>query len=199
MKKLILPLLMVAPLAAQTYEVGLFLGQQSYKSRTYAAGTLEPAKKTVLGARFGYKLVDFGPFHFQATAGFQPETSTTAELNGTTIPDSSFKQQHWSAGAMITLKAFVAVGAGLEYRSEKLTASDSTDFNSTTYGRPWVRVNVGIAFPTPVVKPFVGLEVAMPLTSTSYTYNVGDAIDIEKALRSYAPKLQVGVYGGIRF
>ena len=43
-------------------------------------------------------------------------------------------------------------------------------------------MNAGYAFPTPLVKPFIGLEVAVPLTD-----------------KDLGPKLQIGVYGGIRF
>ncbi len=94
-------------------------------------------------------------------------------------------------GAMFNFKALVAVGAGVEYRSEKITGPTT----STTYGRPWARVNAGYAFPTPLVKPFIGIEVAAPLTKKDYN----DSLSSEDTLKAFAPKLQVGVYGGIRF
>ncbi|HEX9081778.1 MAG TPA: hypothetical protein VF768_05835, partial [Holophagaceae bacterium] len=76
--------LLAAPLAAQSFEVGVFAGRQAYKSFnvTPAPGTTftgEVDSKTVLGARFGYSVVDFGPALFQVTAGYQPESSTTAK------------------------------------------------------------------------------------------------------------------------
>jgi hypothetical protein len=83
----------------------------------------------------------------------------------------------------------------VEYRSETLSATNSI---STTYGRPWGRVNAGLAFPTPFVKPFIGLEVAMPLTKTNPSateYMTSDST----GLKAHAPKLQLGIYGGIRF
>ena len=46
-----------------------------------------------------------------------------------------------------------------------------------------------------MVKPFVGLEVALPLTSKSLDLKGSQ----EEAYRSFAPKMQIGVYGGIRF
>jgi predicted porin len=192
-KKLILPLalLSVAPLAAQSFEVGVFVGQQSYKSASDIGGTLEPSKKTVTSARFGYSVVDFGPALFQLTAGYQPESKTDVEANGVTIPGSEFKQKHWSVGAMFNFKAGVAIGAGIEYRNETLTSGP----DSTTYGRPWARANVGFAFPTPLVKPFIGLEVAAPMTSKSYDSAASDA----ENLKAVAPKMQVGIYAGLRF
>jgi hypothetical protein len=97
---------------------------------------------------------------------------------------------------MFNFKAVVAVGAGFEYRSESLAVSGSGSTNvSTTYGRPWARLNVGYAIPSPVVKPFIGVEVAAPLTSKSYDANGSP----EDSLKMIAPKLQLGLYAGIRF
>ncbi len=200
MKKLILPLalLSVAPLAAQSFEVGLFAGQQSFKSFSDSGSTAEPAKKTVVGARFGYSVVDLGPALFQVTAGYQPEVKTDFEIDGTAFPGVEFTQKHWSVGAMFNFKAGVAFGAGLEYRNESLGLKGPGGDISTTYGRPWARANVGFAFPTPLVKPFLGLEVAVPLTSTSPSLT--DYSSDEKSfLKAHAPKMQVGIYGGLRF
>jgi hypothetical protein len=198
MKKatLALALLMAVPLAAQKWEVGVFLGQQSYKSVSDSGLTVELEKKTVASIRFGYSVFDLGPALFQLTAGYQPQANTDAKMNGTTIPDFSYDQKHWSVGAMFNFKAVVAVGAGLEYRSESLSVSGGNSTNvSTTYGRPWARLNAGYAIPSPMVKPFFGVEVAAPLTSKSYDPNASS----EDALKMIAPKLQIGLYAGIRF
>jgi len=199
MKKatLALVLLMGVPLAAQKWELGLFVGQQSYKSVSDFGLTLEPEKKTVASVRFGYSVVDIGPALFQLTAGFQPQSNTDAKVNGTSIPNFSYNQKHWSVGAMFNFKAVVAVGAGIEYRSETLGVSGSNSANiSTTYGRPWARLNAGYAIPSPLVKPFFGLEVAMPLVSKSYDANNTNP---EDQLKMTAPKMQFGLYAGIRF
>ncbi|HJV91169.1 MAG TPA: hypothetical protein VJ623_12750, partial [Holophagaceae bacterium] len=89
-KTLALALLLGAPLAAQSFEVGLFVGQQQYPSphMDVAPGTtlkVEADNKTVVGARFGYSVVDFGPVLLQLTAGYQPESKSTlkATLGGT--------------------------------------------------------------------------------------------------------------------
>jgi hypothetical protein len=58
-----------------------------------------------------------------------------------------------------------------------------------------LRANAGYAFPSPVVKPFVGLEVALPLTSKSFDRAATD----EENMKAFAPKLQIGLYAGIRF
>lgn len=191
MKKLLLPLILVAPLAAQSFEVGLNVSRQQYPSITEVGlMKVEPQDKTVVAGRFGYALVDLGPALFQVTAVYQPKVDTDVQVNGVTS-STQLGQEYWGVGAMFNFKALVAVGAGVEYRSEKL----STPGLSTTYGRPWARVNAGYAFPSPLVKPFIGIEVAAPLTKKDYN----DSLGSEDILKSLAPKLQVGVYGGIRF
>lgn len=196
MKKATLALvfLMGAPLLAQKWEVGLFVGQQSYKSISESGMTFEPEKKTVASVRFGYSVVDVGPALFQLTAGYQPQANTSGQVNGTSIPDFSYDHKHWSFGAMFNFKAVVAFGAGIEYRFERLNKTYS-GMSDATFNRPWARANVGLAFPTPVMKPFVGLEVAVPLVNKS----ADASSSMEDQIRSLAPKYQIGLYGGIRF
>ena len=191
MKRYLLPMILVAPLAAQTFEVGLNVSRQQYPSHTVGGVNRdEPQDKTVVAGRFGYSFVDLGPALFQVTAAYQPKVDTDVKVNGVTSP-SQLGQEYWGVGAMFNFKAVVAVGAGVEYRSEKLSMPGT----STTYGRPWARVNAGFAFPTPIVKPFIGIEVAAPLVKKDYS----DSLSPEDALKSFAPKLQIGIYGGIRF
>jgi hypothetical protein len=191
-----LALLLGVPLAAQKWEIGAFLGQQSYNSFSVIGFESKPESKFVAAVRAGCSVVDFGPALFQLTAGYQPQANTDAKVNGKTVPNFSYDQKHWSVGAMFNFKAVVAVGAGIEYRSESLAVSGSGSANiSTTYGRPWGRLNAGYAIPSPLVKPFFGLEVAAPLTSKSYDTYAG----AEDQLKALAPKLQIGIYAGIRF
>ena len=192
MKRLLLPLLCAAPLVAQNIELGLHISQQKYTSQSIPA-LAEPQDKTVLAARLGYSIVDFGPALFQLTAAYQPSVDTDMKVGGVTSP-TKLGHEYWGLGVMFNFKAVVAVGAGLDYRSEKISAH-GVGTVSTTYGRPWARVNAGYAFPTPVLKPFIGLEVAMPLTKQSYSATAS----FEDQLKSWAPKLQVGLYAGIRF
>lgn len=194
MKKIVaLAALAAAPLAAQTFELGLNISRQTYEKQTPSVITYEPQDKTVIAARFGYALVDVGPALFQLTAGFQPQSETDIKNNVSGAVVDKLKQGYWSAGAAFNFKAMVAVGVGLEYRSEKIELS-STSF-STTYGRPWIRANFGYAIPSPLVKPFIGLEVAKPLASKDFSATNS----AEDNLKSYAPKFQIGLYGGIRF
>ncbi|MBL0312438.1 MAG: porin [Holophagaceae bacterium] len=191
MKKLFISLLLLgAPLVAQSVEVGVFVGQQSYKNVNVLGIDVKPDSNSVVGLRVGYSVVDVGPALFQLTAGYQPESKSEIKHSGE-ASGFDFKQSYWSVGAMFNFKAVFAVGAGIEYRSEKLTA----DTESTTYGRPWARMNVGYAIPAPALKPFIGLEVAIPLTSSSFNAS----IDSPDNLKSIAPKMQVGLYAGLRF
>ena len=201
MKKTLLPfLLLAAPLVGQNYEIGVFLGKQTYKSintattATYYGEKVDSQSKIVSSVRFGYSIVDLGPFSFQTTVGYQPEVTTDTQIwIDTAAGPSHFntKDKYWSVGAMLNLKAFTAFGAGIEYRSESLSILNT----ETTYRRPWARLNAGITFPTPTIKPFIGFELSVPLTSTSNDIHTTN----EEFLKRTAPKLQIGIYGGIRF
>jgi len=184
------------PACAQDYEVGVFLGQNTYKSQTFLGTEFKPDTKTVAAARLGFSIVDLGPALFQFTVGYQPKVKTEFDANGAAT-GLDYGHQYWSAGLMFNFKAFVAVGAGVEYRGEKLSMEGPGLNESATYGRPWARVNVGFSFPTPLVKPFVGVEAAAPLSSTSASSTYGT--DVDNTLKAHAPSFQVGVYGGIRF
>jgi hypothetical protein len=202
MKKLLLPLaLAAAPLAAQSFELSLFGAQQEYKDLSFSQGSTTVTGKVqsnpVYLARVGWSLIDWGPVMFQLTAGYQPESKATYTAtfanspyhgNGTVAGD--YKYSAYTVGAMFNFKLFLAFGAGLEYRSEGL----NNGLTSATWGRPWARANIGFAFPTPLVKPFIGIEAAMPLTTVT-----NDVHTSEDLLKSNAPTLQVGVYVGLRF
>ncbi|BDU76115.1 hypothetical protein [Mesoterricola sediminis] len=199
MKKaaMFLPLLVVLPLSANTWEAGVFIGQQSFRSQNVTLGgntfSGDVDNKVTYGFRVGRSVLDFGPALLEVTAGFQPESraNATIRINGAPFGTGEYKTQHFSIGAMANLKAFVALGAGVEYRFEKLDTGSA----STTYARPWIRVNAGIAIPSPVVKPFVGVEAAVPVTSKS----VDATSPEEDQIKALAPKFQIGLYAGIRF
>jgi hypothetical protein len=197
---LLLPLLAVLPLCAQSYEVGLFVGRQSYPSINYSdpifGGLNQTEKAKAVGAlRLGYSLVAVGPVLLQATASYQPKAdstlTTSSPQGGPQSITQPFNSSHYAVGAMANLKAVVAVGAGLEYRFETV----ANDVATTHFGRPWARVNAGYAFPTPILKPFVGVELDVPLTTKTLAAN----FDESDYLQAMAPKLEIGLYGGIRF
>lgn len=195
MKKIVaLAALAAAPLAAQTYELGLNISKQTYAEPSFSGVSIKEDSKTSVAGRFGVAIVDVGPVLFQFTAAYQPQTTTKATVSGLGVPFGSgdFKSGYWGAGAALTFKAVVAVGVGLEYRSEKLEDGSA----STTYGRPWMRANFGYAIPSPLVKPFIGLEVAFPLAKKDLDASVTSTDDFLKTL---APKNQIGIYAGIRF
>lgn len=185
--KALLPLVLALPLAAQSFEVGVNVSRQTY-TRSSAPGipghpdpiVFDYDAKTVVAARVGYALVDLGPALLQVTAAYQPKADTDLKPNGVTVP-TTLSSEYWGVGAMANFKALVSVGAGLDYRFEKATLSN-TYTGSYTFSRPWARANVGYAFPTPVIKPFLTLEVAAPLTKNDH-----------------GPELQVGLYAGLRF
>ena len=213
-KHLLLPLIAILPLSAQTWELGVFAGQQKYSNWTQTAPTVgassflketaTPDSKTVLGLRVGRSLLDLGPCLFEVTLGYQPEVSTpiTYAIVSQTVPltgpyTSSFtstgglKSSHYAVGAMFNFKAFVSVGLGVEYRFERLAYGVGA---SGSYDRPWARANIGVAIPSPIFKPFIGLEVAYPLASKGI-----DGDPANNGLKANAPKSEIGCYLGVRF
>ena len=188
--------LAAAPLAAQSWEVGAFVGQQSYNSFSVLGVEFKPENKIVGAVRAGYSFVDLGPALFQIIAGFQPKASSELKVNGAAF---GIKMDHsaTSLGLAFIFKAGVSASVGVDYRWDKLEGSFQGVNASTTYGRPWARANIGFAFPTPAMKPFLGFEVAAALSSKSIGATGPDTD--EEALKGLAPKLQIGIYAGIRF
>ncbi len=195
------------PLTAQSWEVGAFLGQQTYDKFTWrdtGSGMdteAKPEGKTVGALRVGYGLVDIGPALFQFSAAYQPKVSTDVKFSAPGVSGLgiglNLDHQASSLGVALIFRAGVSASVGLDYRWDKLEGTFQGLSSTTTYGRPWARANVGFALPTPIAKPFLGLEVAAPLANKSVNA-LGPTTD-EEALKALAPKLQVGLYGGIRF
>ena len=204
MKKLalVLPLLGMLPLSAQDWEVGVLGVSNSYRTSGSAQnGTIDPGSpdsKVALGLRVGYALLDLGPMLLQVTAGIQPQSTTKVTSRGTsgydfspTTTNVNFKNQNYSVGAMLNMNAFLSGGIGLEYRFETYEYQGF----STSASRPWLRANLGVSIPSPILKPFAGVEADLPFTSTK----LGDGTSADDRARSMAPKAQFGLYAGIRF
>jgi len=177
-------------------EIGILADKQVGKAQALIVGgtrtDYDAVSPTGFALRGGFDVLDLKVAALQLNATWHNKTTGDLTTGGAKMGE--LDNQYWAAGAMVNWKFLVNVGAGVEYRSEKLTwrpaSGPSTD---TTLGRPWARVNVGFSIPTPVVSPFFTLEVAAPLSKKD---NGGSLTDVTEAL---APQVQVGIYGGIRF
>lgn len=140
-----------------------------------------------------------------ATMQFNNKQDVLVNGQAATSPGSITEEyKYWAVGAAVNWNFLVRLGVGLEYRSEKLHFNQSyagtTQFDgSTTYGRPWIRGTAGFTFPTPIVKPFIGIEAAFPLTSSKVTGQDLANSDIDALNKGIAPKAQYGIYAGVRF
>lgn len=193
-KLLMVPLLAVLPLFAG--EVGLLVDKQFGKAQAaagfYGNQKYDAVSPTGFGLRGGFDLLDLKVAALQLNATWHNKTTGDLSYGGTTFGE--LDNQYWAAGAMVNWKLLVNVGAGVEYRSEKLTFRPKTGASTdSTLGRPWARVNIGFSIPTPVVSPFFLFEVAAPLSKKDTT---ATPKDLTEAL---APQVQIGIYGGIRF
>jgi len=181
---------------AHATEFGLLLDKEIGKAQTLgtagsglATGRYDAASPSGLGFRAAYTFLDLKVAELGAAVTYHPKSE--ADLNGPT--GGKYGNQYLAIGVQADWKLLLDLHAGLDMRSEKLTTSTATGSDSTTLTRPWVKAGVGFAMPTPVVSPFVRLEVAVPLSSSD-TATTTD--DFRKAM---APSLQVALYGGIRF
>lgn len=192
---LLVSLLVILPATAG--EVGLLIDKQAGKAQTAAFGTsqkYDAVSPTGLGIRGGFDILDLKIAALQVNATWHNKTTGDLSYGGTKYGE--LDNQYWAAGAMVNWKLLVNVGAGVEYRSEKLTWRSTTPAftnGDTTQGRTWARLNIGFSIPTPVVSPFFALEVAAPLSKKDSTATPKDFAE------ALAPQVQIGIYGGIRF
>ena len=193
-RMLLIPMLAVLPLFGRG-EVGVLLDKQVGKAQAATFGTnpeFDAVSPTGFALRGGYDVLDLKVAALQVNATWH--NKTTGDLTTGGVKMGELDNQYWAAGVMVNWKFLVNVGAGVEYRSEKLTWRPTTGASTdTTFGRPWARVNVGFSIPTPVVSPFFSLEVAAPLSTKDGRGNINDLSE------AMAPQVQVGIYGGIRF
>ncbi|HEU4952630.1 MAG TPA: hypothetical protein VFT46_11820 [Holophagaceae bacterium] len=199
------------PLAAQSFEVGALYTWNPGHANTVSVGGPSSEIKAdtwkAAGLRVGYNFVSVGPMEFQGNATMQFNNKQDITVNGQSAPaPGSFTEEYkyWAVGAAVNWNFLVRLGVGLEYRSERLHFNQSyagvTQYDgATTYGRAWVRGTAGFTIPAPFVKPFIGAEVAFPLSTKSLTADDLLTNNIDNLNKSLAPKAQYGIYAGIRF
>jgi hypothetical protein len=191
--------LALASLDARATELGLLVDKSVGRSQTLGAagsglpaGSYDRAAPTGWGVRAAYTLLDLDVAELGAAVTYHPKAQDDLIQSG--INQGKLGNQYFAVGVQADWKFLVNLHAGLDLRSEKITSSAANGVSdSTTLWRPWVKAGVGWAAPTPVVSPFVRLEVAVPLTSSDSSNSTDD---FRKAM---APSLQVALYGGIRF
>lgn len=198
-----LALLPLLPLSAQDFEAGLFLGRQQYRETSATSNygdqiRLAPGGwSSATALRLGWSCLDLGPARVKATAGYQFSASTPVRATGLIqgqgplASNDTLAAKAFSLGAMFDFDLLLDAGAGLEYRFEHYDYQG----NGTTAARPWARFYLGTTLPLPRQKPFIGLEADLALVRTSLDFPPAQD-DLAKAV---APRLQVGVYGGVRF
>ena len=189
-------LLGMATVPAQASEFGLLLDKEIGRAESLNAygqglnpGSYDAASPTGYGFRAAYTFLDLKVAELGAAVTYHPKSQD--DLSGPTA--GKFGNEYVAIGVQADWKFLLNLHAGLDMRSERLSTSTASASDSTTLTRPWVKAGVGFSMPTPVVSPFVRLELAVPLTQSDSS-NSPD--DFRKAM---APSLQVALYGGIRF
>jgi hypothetical protein len=181
---------------AHATEFGLLLDKEIGRAQTLGAtgsglatGRYDSASPNGIGFRAAYTFLDLKVAELGAAVTYHPKSE--ADLSGPS--NGKYGSQYVAIGVQADWKLLLNLHAGLDMRSEKLSTSANGVSDSTTLTRPWVKAGVGFNLPTPVVSPFVRLEVAVPLSNSD---NANSSDDFRKAM---APSLQVALYGGIRF
>lgn len=174
-------------------EAGILGSKLIGQSQTVTGlGKYEDVSPTGVGFRVGWSLLDLKVVELSLNATYQPKAEADLKLAGAKI--GRYGVEYVAAGAQVDFKVLVNLNVGAEMRQERLSwdlgAAGKADSTQT---RPWLRAGMGFSIPTPVLSPFVRLEVAIPATKED---RAGTSDEIRKAL---APRAQVGVYAGIRF
>lgn len=190
-----LVLLGVATLPVAAGEVGLIIDKQIGKSQAIVAGTgagnYDAVSPTGVGVRAGFTFLDLKVAELGMALTYHPDAERDLVANGHTI--GRFGNEYVAVGVQADWKLLVNLHAGVDMRREKLTSTMGGVKESSTLTRPWVKAGIGFSIPTPVVSPFVRVEVAVPVTKEDKT------VTNEDFRKSMAPSLQVSLYGGIRF
>ena len=191
-------LLLALGVAVQASEVGILLDKQIGRAEALATagsglstGGYDRVSPSGVGFRAAYTLLDLDVAELGAAVTYHPKSNSNITSGGSI--KGTFGDEYTAIGVQADWKLLLDLHAGLDLRSEKLSTSAAGVSDSTTLTRPWVKAGVGFNIPTPVVSPFVRLEVAVPLSKDDSS-NTAD--DFRKAM---APTLQVALYGGIRF
>ncbi len=183
-------------LPARASELGLLVDKQVGVAQAFTGAKFDASRPNGYGIRGAYTVLDLKVAEVGLTATYHPETKTDLIYNGSNV--GKFNDEYMSVGAQVDWKFLVNLHAGVDFRREKLTTEGSSlaGAGRTTYTRPWINAGLGFSLPTPVVSPFVRLELAMATTKQGSINTGSSPDDIRKAL---APEYQIGLYGGIRF
>ncbi|HNX30032.1 MAG TPA: hypothetical protein PKM35_00365 [Holophaga sp.] len=182
----------LAALPGRASELGLLVDKQFGGSQTFGSYHFDGSKPGGYGIRGVYTILDLNVAEVGLSATYHPEQESDLSNSGT------LNNQYIAIGAQVDWKFLVNLHAGIDIRREKLTTDGNSIVpnGSTTYTRPWIKAGIGYALPSPVVSPFVRLEVAVAATKQGSLNSGSSADDFRKAM---APDYQIGLYGGIRF
>ena len=199
-----LVLLGSASLPVSAGELGVMVDKQIGAAQALAAGTSLGPNATLgsysavspsgVGVRLGYTLLNLEVLELGVVGTYHPSVQGNLKIGGTNL--GTYSNQYEALGIQADWTFLLNIHAGVEMRSEKLTANFNAPVSvstTETYTRPWMNAGLGLSLPLPFLKPFVRLEVAAPMKKQS---NPISSTDFVKAM---APSIQVSLYGGIRF
>jgi hypothetical protein len=151
-----------------------------------------------MGLRFGFGLTEIGSAKLIAQATVHSEYTTEFQFTDNSFfyreGTGKYKNEGMSIGLNARWQRLLEYGIGTEVRYERLTL---TNEDSTKVGqyRPWVNFYSGRVFEGRGYRPFIGLELALPLTHSNSSNAAHDPTEL---LRGVSPKFEITLLVGIR-
>lgn len=175
------------------------------KNRDFTVGpsvdnqfSASPDDAVSLSLRFGFDLVELGSAKVNAQTTIHSEYTTKYSFTQTGFyyreGTGKFKNEGISVGLNTRWQSLIEYGVGTEIRYEHLTLVDQMSTKVGQY-RPWINFYSGHIFKARSYKPFLGVEMAMPLTHLN---SQNAAQDPKELLKNLSPKFEISLIIGIR-
>lgn len=224
MKPFLMPALVVATSLmgqanqpSQGGEGQLAVAQSQLRSLDVSAGTttlhVEPKSQMGLALRGAWVWALNGPWSVDASLGYRLQTKGNLDYRVSAGPSGSLdvKQvldHQIILGGLVRWTGAATFGAGLDFRQESLSIESTDGKSSGTLTRPWLRVVARYPLGSSVYQPFIGLELALPLTKESVDGKayIGDLDHLGEpsnpyqgsVAKSHAPSFEAAIVFGLR-
>lgn len=207
-------------LSAQSpaFEGQLAFVQTQLRSLDVSAGSttlqVEPKAHSGLALRGAYVWPLRGAWSVDASLGYRLQSKGNLDYRVTSGPSGTLDvrqvlERQIILGGLVRWTGAAIFGAGLDLRQESLSIDSADGKSSGTLTRPWFRVVARYPFGAGATRPFIGLELALPLTKESVdgVAYIGDLDHLGESgnpytgsvAKAHAPSFEVALAFGLRF
>ncbi len=217
---MILPLLLSAatlPAQSPVFEGQLDFVQTQLRSMEVSAGAtslhVEPKAQSGLALRGAWAWPLRGAWSVDASLGYRFQSKGNLDYRVTSGPSGTFDvkqvQEHQIIlGGLLRWTGAATFGAGLDFRQESLAIDSADGKSSGTLTRPWFRAVARYPIGSSAMRPFIGMELALPLTKESVdgTAYLGDLDRLGQSSNPYqgsvakahTPTFEIALVLGLR-